>query len=121
MNYDSSGPDAWDVKAHPLVYFTSEGVGSAGVPGQSAQPYLLGGKQASGVQVIDAYAKKVIAAALFDVGQRKEITQNPHGVGISPDGKWAYIGEEHRTRSILMIINARTLRAPRTPVSSPIS
>ena len=24
--YDSSGPDAWDVKAHPLVYFTSEGV-----------------------------------------------------------------------------------------------
>lgn len=30
--YDSSGPDTWDVSAHPLVYFTSEGVGSAGVP-----------------------------------------------------------------------------------------
>src|SRR5688572_14488682 len=27
--YDSSGPDAWDVRAHPLVYFTSEGVEKA--------------------------------------------------------------------------------------------
>ncbi len=27
--YDSSGPDAWDVEAHPLVYFTSEGVETA--------------------------------------------------------------------------------------------
>ena len=102
--YDSSGPDAWDVTAHPLVYFTSEGVG--------ANP--LGGKRASGVQVIDAREKKVIASALFDLGE--EVTENPHGVGISPDGRWVYIGEMHRVaatrqvRSVLMIINARTLK-----------
>src|SRR5687767_4897579 len=72
--YDSSGQDAWDVKAHPLVYFTSEGVES-GRNGSTANR--------SGVQVIDAYAKKVIASALFDLGE--EVTENPHGVGISPD------------------------------------
>ena len=38
--YDSSGPDAWDAAAHPLVYFTSEGV--------------EGSVLKSGVQVIDA-------------------------------------------------------------------
>jgi mono/diheme cytochrome c family protein len=102
--YDSSGPDAWDVAAHPLVFFTSEGVGS--------NP--LGGKQISGVQVIDAYQKKVIASALFDLGH--EVTENPHGLGISPDGRWLYIGEMHRlaatkqVRTVLMIINARTLK-----------
>jgi DNA-binding beta-propeller fold protein YncE/mono/diheme cytochrome c family protein len=102
--YDSSGPDAWDVGAHPLVYFTSEGVG--------ANP--LGGTRASGVQVIDAYQKRVIASALFDLGE--EVTENPHGVGISPDGRWLYIGEMHRiaetrqVRTVLMIINARTLK-----------
>ena len=45
--YDSSGPDAWDVRAYPLVYITSEGVGS--------NP--KGGTRKSGVQVIDAYGK----------------------------------------------------------------
>src|SRR5688572_18180659 len=94
--YDSSGPDAWDVKAHPLVYFTSEGV---------ERPPMK-----SGVQVIDANARKVIASALFDLGE--EVTENPHGVGISPDGRWLYIGQMHRlastkqVRSVLMIINA---------------
>jgi mono/diheme cytochrome c family protein len=98
--YDSSGPDAWDVKAFPLTYFTSEGV---------ERPPLR-----SGVQVIDAYGKKVVASALFDLGE--EVTENPHGVGISPDGRWLYIGQMQRLkatgqgRTVLMIINARTLK-----------
>jgi DNA-binding beta-propeller fold protein YncE/mono/diheme cytochrome c family protein len=98
--FDSSGPDAWDVRAHPLVYFTSEGV--------ERQPMK------SGVQVIDAYEKRVIASALLDLGE--EVVENPHGVGISPDGRWLYIGQMQRvaatreTRSVLMIINARTLK-----------
>jgi cytochrome c553 len=105
--YDSSGPDAWDVAAHPLVYYTSEGVG--------ANP--LGGKRASGVQIIDAYQKKVIASALFDMGE--EVVENPHSAGMSPDGKWMYIGEMQRVaatrqvRSVLLIINARTLKLDR--------
>lgn len=98
--YDSSGPDAWDIRAHPLVYFTSEGV--------ETRPLK------SGVQVIDAYAKKVITSALFDLGE--EVTENPHGTGISPDGRWLYIGQMHRlkatgqVRTVLLIINARTLK-----------
>jgi hypothetical protein len=81
--YDSSGPDAWDVRAQPLVYFTSEGV--------ETRPLK------SGVQVIDAYAKKVIASALFDMGE--EVTENPHGVGISSDGRWLYLGQMQRVRA----------------------
>jgi len=106
--YDSSGPDAWDVRAHPLVYFTSEGVGS--------NP--KGGTRMSGVQVIDAYEKKVIASALFDLGE--EVTENPHSAGISPDGRFLYIGQLQRvaatgeTHSILLIINARTLKLEMT-------
>ena len=103
--YDSSGPDAWDVSAHPLVYFTSEGV-ETGRNGSTINR--------SGVQVIDAYAKKVIASALFDLGE--EVTENPHGVGISPDGRWLYLGQMQRVkatgqgRTVLMIVNARTLK-----------
>ena len=61
--------------------------------------------------------RKVIASALFNLGE--EVTENPHGVGISPDGKWLYIGEMHRVaatrqvRSVLMVINARTLKLDR--------
>jgi mono/diheme cytochrome c family protein len=98
--YNSSGPDAWDAAAHPLVYFTSEGVETTPLK--------------SGVQVIDAYAKKVIASALFDLGE--EVTENPHSVGMSPDGRWVYLGQMHRlratgqVRTVLMIVNARTLK-----------
>ena len=64
--YDSSGPDAWDVEAHPVVYFTSEGVG--------ANPN--GGSGMSGIHIIDAYSKEVVASALFDLGE--EVTMPPH-------------------------------------------
>ena len=114
--YDSSGPDAWDVAAHPLLYFTSEGVGSSGGAGQSAQPELLEGDQASGVHAIDAYTKEVVASALYDLGQRAELTQSPHGTGISPDGQWLYIGEEGRGGATLIIINARTLKVDKVLV-----
>jgi DNA-binding beta-propeller fold protein YncE/mono/diheme cytochrome c family protein len=102
--YDSRGADAWDVRAHSFVYFTSEGVGS--------NP--KGGARRSGVQVISAAEKRVVASALFDLGE--EVVENPHGVGISPDGRWLYIGQMHRVaatqqvRSVLLIINARTLK-----------
>jgi mono/diheme cytochrome c family protein len=98
--YDSSGPDAWDAKAHPLVYFTSEGV--------ETRPMK------SGVHVIDAYDKKIVASAMFDLGE--EVTENPHSVGLSPDGRWIYLGQMHRVaatgqvRTVLMIVNARTLK-----------
>jgi mono/diheme cytochrome c family protein/DNA-binding beta-propeller fold protein YncE len=98
--YDSSGPDAWDVRAHPTVFITSEGVEK--------------GARRSGLYVIDAYSKQVVASALFDLGE--EVVENPHGVGISPDGRWLYLGQMHRVRAtrqvrtVLIIVNARTLK-----------
>lgn len=103
--YDSSGRDAWDVAAHPMVYMTSEGMGYGHRASET--------NQFPGVQVIDAYTKEVVASAVFDLGG--EPTMTPHGLGVSPDGKWIYIGftekvdsEENPTRTL--IINARTLK-----------
>jgi mono/diheme cytochrome c family protein len=98
--YDSNGPDAWDVRTHPTVFITSEGVEK--------------GARKSGLYVIDAYSKQVVASALFDLGE--ETVENPHGVGISPNGQWLYLGQMHRVRAtgqmrtVLMIVNARTLK-----------
>ncbi|MDP2662127.1 MAG: hypothetical protein Q8R28_15485, partial [Dehalococcoidia bacterium] len=80
--YDSNGPDAWDPAAHPLVYMTSEGMGYGHRPSKN--------NKLPGVQVIDANTKQVITSALFDLGEEPQ--SQPHGLGISPDGKWVYIG-----------------------------
>jgi DNA-binding beta-propeller fold protein YncE/outer membrane murein-binding lipoprotein Lpp len=94
--YDSSGPDAWDVKAHPMVYFTSTG-------GPNLFP---------GLHVIDAYSKEVIAQASYDLGAKV----SPHTVGASPDGKWLYLQgarllQDGKTEeAVTFIINAKTLK-----------
>ncbi|MDP2663534.1 MAG: hypothetical protein Q8R28_22705, partial [Dehalococcoidia bacterium] len=67
-----------------------------------------------GVQVIDANTKQVITSALFDLGEEPQ--SQPHGLGISPDGKWVYIGLSDKvaatkeTRNLILIVNARTLK-----------
>jgi len=87
--FDSSGPDWWDVAEHPRVYFTSESYqtnyyGSEG----NELPDELG--QFAGWHVIDAYSKEVVASALYEYGG--DVTRGPHGIGVSPDGKWGYVG-----------------------------
>ena len=110
--YDSSGPDAWSARDHPLVYVASEGKGYAHRPsGTNSLP---------GVQIIDANTKKVVASALFDLGFKTHGT--PHGLGISPDGKWLYVatgeGDHAMTAAEgtarLLIVNARTLKLAMT-------
>lgn len=103
--YDSSGPNAWDPVAHPMVYMTSEGMGYGHRPSKT--------NKLPGVQIIDATTKKVVTSALFDLGG--ESTRQPHGLGVSPDGKWVYIGFADKlasgeTRQLTLIINARTLK-----------
>lgn len=104
--YDSSGPDAWSAAANPTVFMTSEGMGYAHRASKT--------NKLPGVQVIDAYTKKVIASKLFDLG--RENTMQPHGLGTSPDGKWVYIAAADRDnatkeiRNMVLIINARTLK-----------
>ncbi len=110
--YDSSGPDAWDVKAHPLVYYTSEGQGYGHRP--SATDKL------PGLQVIDAYTKQVVASPQFDMGFKAHGT--PHGLGASPDGKWLYVATGEGAHAMLsgegtarlLIVDARTLRLAMT-------
>ena len=103
--YDSSGPDAFDVKAHPMVYFTSEG-GTQGGTGSGGATLL------PGLHIIDAYSKEVIASASYDLGAKI----SPHTVGVSPDGKWAYLEgirlkeDGKTTEGVTFIINARTLK-----------
>ena len=117
--FDSSGPDAWDIAAHPRVYYSSESYASnyfedtdEGIS-LAADPAF---ENFAGYHVVDAYSKEVVFSGLYKFGAKgeTETTRGPHGVGVSPDGQWAYVGwsetpvgGEDRTNYVA-IINART-------------
>jgi DNA-binding beta-propeller fold protein YncE len=105
--FDSSGPDAWDPKKHPLVFVSTEGPGYGG---------LLSGVTLPGIAIIDADTREPVASQHYDVlaWGWKNVFED-HGVGVSQDGKWIYLptgegtfGTEGAGR--LLIINARTLK-----------
>jgi DNA-binding beta-propeller fold protein YncE len=110
--YDSSGPDAWDASAHPLVYFTSESSYNYNEEMNAAKEE--GAPNFAGFHIIDAYAKEVIAAGLYQF--EGNISRGPHGVGVSRDGKWAYVGfsetpaEGGDRISYIAIVNTRTMK-----------
>ncbi|MDA1279056.1 MAG: hypothetical protein O3B95_03315 [Chloroflexi bacterium] len=104
--YDSSGPDAWNPSAHPLIYITSDGTES------SSPTYDADALYFAGIDMIDAYSKEVIKSVIFTEVEGGLVSSFPHGAGASPDGKWFYVGfgvgddrEGH-----VAIINARTLK-----------
>jgi len=87
------GPDAWDIAAHPRVYFTSESYASnyfddtaEGQAREAADDW----ENFIGWHAIDAYSKEVVASALYQY--EGSISRGPHGVGVSPDGQWGYVG-----------------------------
>lgn len=105
---DSSGDDAWDIDAHPRVYFTSESYASNFLGALDNPP-----ENFIGWHVIDAYTKEVITSANYSF--QDPITRGPHGVGVSPDGKWGYVGwsetpEGGSQVSYVGIINVRTMK-----------
>src|SRR6266545_2891117 len=51
--FDSSGPDAWDPKKHPLVFITTEGPGYGG---------LLSGVTLPGIAIVDADTREVVTS-----------------------------------------------------------
>ncbi|MDP1669809.1 hypothetical protein, partial [Phaeovulum sp.] len=84
--FDSSGPDAWDPIAHPLVYVTSE---SHANPNPNRT--LPGGF--AGFQLIDAMTKESIYGFIAAETAKTSLMRGaPHGVAFSPDGAWAYVG-----------------------------
>jgi DNA-binding beta-propeller fold protein YncE len=104
--YDSSGPDAWDPVAHPLVYYSSDGTESDSPTYDADADYF------AGFYMVDGYSKDVIGSVIFTELEGMKVSSYPHGVGVSPDGKWIYVGfgmgddrEGH-----LAIVNARTLK-----------
>jgi DNA-binding beta-propeller fold protein YncE len=106
-SFDSSGADAWDPKKHPLVFITTEGPGYGG---------LLSGVTLPGIAIVDAETREIVASQSYDVlawGWKNVF--EPHGVGVSPDGKWIYLPTGEGTFGSagvgrLLIINARTLK-----------
>lgn len=124
---DSSGPDAWDIEAHPRVYFTSESFqsnyyGAGGFDADSGDALEQLGNFA-GWHVIDAYTKEVVASALYHDLVPGDVNRGPHGVGVSPDGKWGYVGfatnppddcdsavQACDRVGYLMVVNVRTMK-----------
>lgn len=108
--YDSSGPDAWDVKAHPLVYMTSEGTEDANPAFDKDAPYFVG------FHIIDGYSKEVVVSFLLKQGiSGGPNNRFPHGFDVSPDGKWGYFGWGENTPEgdplfPVAIVNMRTLK-----------
>lgn len=108
-SFDSSGPDAWDPTEHPLVFITTEGPGYGG---------LLSGVALPGLAIVDADTREIVAHRNYDVLEWgwKNVFE-PHGLGVSPDGRWIYLptGEGSfmsmgRNAGRYLVINARTLQ-----------
>ncbi len=106
--FDSSGPDAWDIAANPRVYFTSESYASNNPAITDDTENFIGW------HAIDAYSKEVIASALYSY--EGSISRGPHGVGVSPDGQWGYVGWSESVDpdadrvNYVGIINIRTMK-----------
>lgn len=104
QQYDSSGPDAWSAADHPLVYFTSESHENPN-PNKQAGNFV-------GFHIIDGHTKELVASAHFSY--QGEPQRGPHGVGVSPDGKWAYVGWSElidgEQIGLVGIVNVRTMK-----------
>ncbi len=105
--FDSSGPDAWDAKTHPLVYVTTNGPGYAGFLSPTKSP---------GIAIIDANTYEVIIEKQYRLeGVNDTKYFETHGVGVSYDGKWIYLptgdtSQPNDRAGRLLIINAQTLK-----------
>jgi DNA-binding beta-propeller fold protein YncE len=113
--FDSSGPDAWDIDAHPRVYFTSESYASNWFRDTDEGKTLAASDDFEnfvGWHAVDAYSKEVVASALYSY--EGNIVRGPHGVGVSPDGQWGYLGWTEETdtgrTNYVGVINVRTMK-----------
>ncbi len=109
--YDSSGPDAWDVEKHPLVYISSESHQN------NNMDRSLDGSFA-GFHLVDGETHEIVGSFIgTNSDSFTQIVRGPHGVSVSPDGKWGYVGWEERVRGedlrqagFVAVVNMRTLK-----------
>ena len=115
---DSSGQDAWDPARHPLVYVATQGPGyfgtSAALLNDDDNAVHLPVQTAPGLAIIDANTYEAVASGQYKASGLTSYSE-PHGVGVSPDGRWIYIQGNHPSSDLignaaLFIINARTLK-----------
>lgn len=100
---DPSGPPAYPVAPGDLLFFTNSGTD-------------YGSKNTrNSVVVINARTKQPIA--ISDLDPRYTQDYSSHGIGLSPDGKYAYLpnleainGTGTRTPNATLILDARTLK-----------
>lgn len=109
---DSSGPDAWDPAAHPLVYVSAQGPGYGSAAFGGA--FLSGTQQGPGVAIIDAITHEAVASTQYLVDGVDTYAEN-HGLAVSPDGRWLYTqgansASDLSGNAVLNVINARTLK-----------
>jgi len=107
---DSSGPDVWDPVKHPVVYMTTNGPGYQGTisPTQTAP----------GIAIIDANSYEAVASAIYKAaGVIEGSYSEPHGLGVSADGKWIYLQgvmpssvSDLAGGAVVLVVNARTLK-----------
>ncbi len=102
---DDSGPAAWDAAAHPDVFFTTVGPGYGGLLSENVTR--------PGVTIIDATTKEILAYQSYDLGAESYF--EPHGLGVSPYGKYIYLptgvstGFGDTGTGRFLVINSRTL------------
>ena len=70
----------------------------------SNNPNLAEDANFAGYHVIDAYTKEVVAAHLFEY--EGNITRGPHGIGVSPDGKWLLYTQPDQLNSDILMVEA---------------
>ncbi len=93
---DSSGPEVVSAKDGDVFFYTnSSTTWGANNPKNS-------------VWVIDAKTKKTVAVS--DLPDKYALGFGSHNLGVSGDGKWAYLPALKGNTNFLLVLNARTLK-----------
>ena len=93
---DSSGPDVVNPKDGDVFFYTN------------ASTTWGSNNLKNSIWVVDSKTKKTVAVS--DLPEKYALGFGSHNLGVSADGKWAYLPALKGSTNFLLIINARTLK-----------